>query len=221
MEIKIAPSLLAADWLRLGEEIEAVQQAGIDRLHCDVMDGHFVANLTIGPHIVEAVAKVARVPLDVHLLMNNPGDFIERLAEAGAAIIGFHVEASRHPERYIARIHECGKRASLTLNPGTPASAVEDHLEAVDQVLVMSVQPGFGGQKFMPEVLDKVRAIRRLAPSLDIEIDGGINTETAPLAIEAGANVLVAGTAIFGASDRRQAINALRNSAPRRSGRSH
>ena len=210
MEIKIAPSLLAADWLRLGEEVDSVQALGVDYLHCDIMDGHYVSNLSMGTPIVEAVARVARVPLDVHLMLDNPGEYIERFAEAGASIIGFHVEATRDPERLIARIHTCGKRASITLNPGTPARAVVDWLSAVDQVLVMSVHPGFGGQSFIPEVLEEVRSIRRHAPSLDIEIDGGIDAETARLAVAAGANVLVAGTAIFRAADRREAIETLR-----------
>jgi len=210
MEIKIAPSLLAADWLRLGEEVRSVEDAGADYLHCDIMDGHLVPNLSFGTPIVEALARVATVPLDVHLMLDNPGEHIERFAEAGASIIGFHAEATRDPERLIARIHNCGKRASVTLNPGTPAGAVVDCVGAADQVLVMSVHPGFGGQAFIPEVLEKVRWIRGHAPSLDIEIDGGINAETAPLAIAAGANVLVAGTAVFGAADRREAIDALR-----------
>jgi ribulose-phosphate 3-epimerase len=211
MQIKIAPSLLAADWLHLGDEIESVQEAGCDLLHCDIMDAHFVPNLTMGPPIIEAAAKVARVPLDVHLMLESPGDCVEAFAEAGASIIGFHVEVVRDPLSLVARIRDLGKRASLTLNPGTPAHAVADYLDAVDQVLVMSVHPGFGGQRFIPEVLDKVLCIRRQAPEgLDIEIDGGINAETARDAIAAGANVLVAGTAIFGAGDRRQAIAQLR-----------
>jgi len=211
MQVKIAPSLLAADWLRLAEEIAAVQDAGADLLHCDVMDAHFVPNLTMGLPIVEAVARFARVPVDVHLILDNPGDYIERFAEAGASIIGFHVEVTRRPRELAARIRACGKRASVVLNPGTPGTAVADCLDAVDQVLVMSVHAGFGGQEFIPAVLDKVRLIRRLAPSgLDIEIDGGINPQTAKDAVSAGANVLVAGTAIFGATDRAQAIRALR-----------
>ena len=210
MDIKIAPSLLACDWLRLGEEVASVQEGGCDYLHCDIMDAHFVPNLSFGTPVVQALARVATVPLDVHLMLDNPGEYIERFADAGADIIGFHAEATRDPERLITRIHTCGKRASITLNPGTSARAVLDWLSAVDQVLVMSVHPGFGGQKFIPEVLEEVRQLREHAPSVDIEIDGGINAETARLAIAAGANVLVAGTSVFGADDRRAAIAALR-----------
>ncbi len=211
MQVKIAPSLLAADWLRLGEEVASVEAAGADLLHCDVMDGHFVPNLSMGTAIVEAVARVARVPLDVHLMLDNPGDFVEAFAEAGAATIGFHVEVVSEPRKLADAIRALGKRASLTLSPATPADAAAGLLDALDQVLVMSVEPGFGGQGFIPGVLDKVRAIRRLAPEgLDIEIDGGINAATAREAVEAGANVLVAGTAVFGARDRAQAIQALR-----------
>ena len=216
MQIEIAPSLLAADWLRLGDEIAEVQKAGADRLHCDVMDGHYVPNLSMGFPIVEAVAKVAAVPVEVHLMLDNPADYVEQVARLGGSIIGYHVEVVRDPGELAARIHDLGKRAFLTLNPGTPAEAVLDHLDVVDQVLVMSVHPGFGGQAFISEVLEKVQRIRRQAPSgLDIEIDGGINPLTARAAVEAGANVLVAGTDIFGAADRRQAIAALRGCAER------
>jgi len=211
MGVKVAASLLAADWLRLGEEVESAQEGGTDLLHCDIMDGHFVPNLTMGPQVVAAVARRARVPLDVHLMLDNPGDYIVPFAEAGASIIGFHLEATGDPGQLIRRIHECGVRCSLTLNPDTPAEAAEPFLGQVEQVLVMSVYPGFGGQKFMPEVLGKVRRIREAAPDgLDIEIDGGINRQTARQAVAAGANILVAGTAVFGAPDRRKAIAELR-----------
>lgn len=211
MHVKIAPSLLAADCLRLGEEIESVEKAGADLLHCDVMDAHLVPNLSMGPYVIEAFARATRLPLDVHLMLDNPGPYVATFAQAGAASIGFHVEVVREPGALIDRIHALGVRASLTLNPGTPARAVEDYLDAVDQVLVMTVHPGFGGQEFIAEVLDKVRRLRQVGPSsLDIEVDGGINPQTARKAVAAGANVLVAGTAIFGCRDRQQAIRALR-----------
>jgi ribulose-phosphate 3-epimerase len=211
MSIQIAPSLLAADWLRLGEEVIDVQNAGADRLHLDVMDGHYVPNLSMGPQVVEAVARIATIPLDVHLIMTNPQDHLETFAEAGASILSFHVEAVEDASWLVARIHAYGKAAGLTINPHTPPATIEPYLSTVEQVLVMSVTPGFGGQEFMPEVLETVRRLRRRAPrTLNIEIDGGINADTAPLAVQAGANILVAGTAIFGAEDRAEAISALR-----------
>ena len=211
MRIKIAPSLLAADWLRIGQEVASVEDAGADLLHFDVIDGHFAPNLTLGQQAVRAVASVARVPLDVHLMLDNPGDFIEEFAQAGAAILGFHVEVTRQPGQLIERVRACGKQVSLVLCPGTPAEAVKDYLDSLDQVLVMSVHPGFGGQDFIPQVLDKVSAIRSWGPrGLDIEVDGGITPLTARAAVAAGANVLVAGTACFGRADRAAAIRALR-----------
>jgi ribulose-phosphate 3-epimerase len=214
MQIKIAPSLLAADWLRLGEEIESVQQAGCDLLHCDIMDAHFVQNLSMGTPIVEAVATMARVPVDVHLMLDNPESYLARFAEAGADIVGFHAEVTRDPRGLVRRIHDLGKLACISLNPGTSADRVLDVLDVVDQVLVMSVHPGFGGQRFIAQVLQQVRRIRQAGPpTLDVEIDGGIGPDTARLAAEAGANVLVAGTSVFGVEDRRSAIAALRTAA--------
>lgn len=211
MPIQIAPSLLAADWLRIGEEVQDVQRAGADRLHLDVMDGHFVPNLTMGPKMAEAVARVATIPLDVHLMIDNPGDHLEAFAEAGADIIGFHVEVVDDPPAMARRLHDRGIGASLVLNPDTDPAAVLPYLQDVDQVLVMSVYPGFGGQSFLEHTLESARRFRAAGrPELDIEIDGGINGETAPRAVQAGVNILVAGTAIFGAADRAQAIDGLR-----------
>jgi ribulose-phosphate 3-epimerase len=214
MSILIAPSLLAADWLRLGEEVMDIQRGGADHLHLDVMDGHFVPNLTMGPQIVKAIARITTLPLDVHLIIDNPEEYIEIFADAGASILSFHIEVVQDVRGLIARIHDLGKQAGLTVSLETDIARIEPYLDIVDQMMVMSVNPGFGGQPFQAEALGHVRHIRRLAPpSLDIEIDGGINRETAPLAAEAGANILVAGTAVFGEPDRAEAIRALRHAA--------
>jgi ribulose-phosphate 3-epimerase len=208
--IKIAPSLLAADFANLKEEIARVEAAGCDMLHLDVMDGHFVPNLTIGPFIVKAIRRLTRLPLDAHLMIENPDRYLASFVEAGADSITVHAEAcgqglGRTLEALRARRVGCG----VSLKPATPLEALDGHLSAVDMVLLMTVNPGFGGQSFMPEVLPKVSALRRVFAG-DIQVDGGINRETSRQAVEAGANVLVAGTAIFGKPDVKQAIEELR-----------
>lgn len=200
-KVRIAPSILSADFARLGEEVRAVTEAGADYIHIDVMDGHFVPNLTIGPAVVKALRPHSDLPFDVHLMISPVDPYIPQFAEAGADIITVHPEAGPHVHRSIQLIKSLGKKAGASINPGTPAEVLNDIIGMLDLVLVMSVNPGFGGQAFIDRSLDKVRAIRtRLDASgrdIDLEVDGGINTETAPAVIEAGANVLVAGTATF------------------------
>jgi len=200
-KVRIAPSILSADFARLGEEVRAVTAAGADYIHIDVMDGHFVPNITIGPAVVKALRPHSDLPFDVHLMISPVDPYIPQFAEAGADIITVHPEAGPHIHRSIQLIKSLGKKAGASINPGTPAEVLNDIIGMLDLVLVMSVNPGFGGQAFIDRSLDKVRAIRtRLDASgrdIDLEVDGGINTETAPAVIEAGANVLVAGTATF------------------------
>jgi len=208
--IKIAPSLLAADFSRLGREIEEAESAGADLLHVDVMDGHFVPNITIGPFIVEAIKRAATVPLDVHLMITDPDKFAKAFIDAGADSIDFHIEVSPEPERLIETIHGRGLRAGIAISPETPVDAIAGLLDAVDQVMVMTVEPGFGGQGLIPECVRKVRRLAELSPDMDIFVDGGINTETVATVAEAGANTFVAGTAIFGEKDRSRAAASLR-----------
>ncbi len=186
-------------------------------IHIDVMDGRFVPNLTWGPPIVRAARQVTRLPLDVHLMIVEPDRYVEAFAEAGADVIGIHVEADPHAQRTLTRIRELGKRSCVTLNPQTPPAAIEYLLESVDQILVMSVNPGFGGQKFLPLVVRKIAELRRMIDErglqVDIEVDGGITEHTAPAVVAAGANVLVAGAAIFGHADRKGRIDAIRRAA--------
>jgi len=214
---RIAPSILSADFARLGEEVSAVARAGADWIHVDVMDGHFVPNLTIGPLVVEAVRRSTSLPLDVHLMIEKPERFVTEFVKAGAATIGVQVEACPHLHRTIAQIREAGARASVVLNPGTPANAIEPVLSDVDQVLVMTVNPGFGGQKFIESMLAKIATLRGMIDErgreVALEVDGGISLETIARAARAGADVFVAGTAIFGAPDYAQAIAALRKAA--------
>ena len=214
---RIAPSILAADFGRLAAQVESVEQAGADWIHVDVMDGHFVPNLTIGPVVVEAVKRVTRLPLDVHLMIEQPERYVDAFVKAGAATVGVHVEACPHLHRTVGQIREAGARASVVLNPGTPASAVEAVLGDVDQVLVMTVDPGFGGQSFIDSMIPKIAELRSWIDErgldVDLEVDGGISERTIGAAARAGADVFVAGTAVFGAPDRGEAIAALRRAA--------
>ena len=216
-ETVIAPSILACDFGRLFDEVQAVTDAGADWIHVDIMDGHFVPNITIGPRIVEAVRDATQLPLDVHLMIQQPERHIDSFVKSGATTVGVHAEACPHLHRTIAQIREAGARASVTINPGTPASAVEPVLGDVDQVLVMTVNPGFGGQRFIPGTLAKVEALRGWIRDRDLavalEVDGGITEDTIGSAARAGANAFVAGTAIFGAPDYREAIGVLRQAA--------
>jgi ribulose-phosphate 3-epimerase len=199
--VRIAPSILAADFSRLGDEIEAVTAAGADYIHVDVMDGHFVPNLTIGAVVVKALRKHSTLPFDCHLMIAPADPYIPEFAAAGADIITVHPEAGPHLHRSVALIKDHGKKAGVALNPATPIEAIEHVLDIIDLVLVMSVDPGFGGQTFIASVTDKIRALRAridaMGRAIDLEVDGGINHDTAPIAIAAGADVLVAGTATF------------------------
>jgi ribulose-phosphate 3-epimerase len=215
--VRIAPSILAANFATLGAEVDAVAQAGADWIHVDVMDGHFVPNLTIGPPVVKAVRQVTSLPLDVHLMIEAPERSLADYAEAGADRIGVHVETCPHLHRTLQQIRGLGKQACVVLNPATPAAAVEPVLGEVDQVLVMSVNPGFGGQKFIESVLPKLAQLRQWIDEreleVELEVDGGISPDTIERAARAGANVFVAGTAVFAASDYAAAIADLRKRA--------
>ena len=199
--IRIAPSILASDFAKLGEEVAAITAAGADYVHVDVMDGHFVPNITIGPEVVKALRSHSELPFDVHLMISPVDPFLGDFAAAGADIITLHPEAGPHLHRSVQHIKSLGKKAGVSLNPATPVEAVDHVLGDIDLVLVMSVNPGFGGQSFIPGALDKIAALRQKIDAtgrqIDLEVDGGINFETAPQAIAAGADVLVAGTATF------------------------
>ena len=212
--VRIAPSLLSADFARLAEEVARVEEAGADWLHVDVMDGHFVPNLTIGPPVVEALRKVTSLPLDVHLMMTNPDAFIAEFAEAGADYLTVHVEACPHLHRTVQSIKERGVKAGVTLNPATPAVALSEIVRDADLILIMSVNPGFGGQKFIPSSLEKIAEVRTLIDRTRshalLEVDGGIKPDNADAILSAGADVLVAGSAVFSGGDYAAAITALR-----------
>lgn len=203
--VKIAPSILSADFARLGEQVAEAEAAGADYIHVDVMDGHFVPNITVGPLVVEAVRRTTRLPLDVHLMIEAPERYIARFAKAGADILTVHVEACPHLHRVVQQIKGLGVQAGVSLNPATPLGSLEEILGDVDLVLVMTVNPGFGGQEFIAGMLSKIRRLRRRLDErglkCELEVDGGINAETAPEVVAAGANVLVAGQAIFGAEE--------------------
>lgn len=212
--VLIAPSILAADFARLGEEVARVEQAGADLIHVDVMDGHFVPNLTVGPPIVKALRKVTRLPLDVHLMMTNPESYLTDFAENGANYLTVHVEACPHLHRTIQRIKELGVNAGVTLNPSTPITTLEEIAPSVDLVLIMSVNPGFGGQQFIPASLGKISRTRdllyRTGSRALLEVDGGVKVENAGEIVHAGADILVAGSAIFSTPDYRATIQAFR-----------
>ncbi len=215
--IKVAPSILSADFSRLGDEIKAVEAAGADVIHVDVMDGHFVPNITIGPLIVEAARKTTKLPLDVHLMITNPELYIADFAKAGADYITVHVETAFHLNRLVQSIREHrGVRAAVALNPATPLTSLDYVLADVDMVLIMSVNPGFGGQAFIPSALEKIAKLRKRIDELglktEIEVDGGVKPSNAAEVIEAGADILVAGSAVFGAGDYAAAIRGIRGS---------
>ncbi len=212
--VKFSPSILTADFVHLGDAIEELDNAKTDMFHLDVMDGLFVPNISIGIPVVDSIRKATNTVLDVHLMIDRPHRYIEQFAKAGADIIGFHIEAGSDVKETIDLIHSYGKKACLTIKPKTAAEEVFPYLNDLEMVLVMSVEPGFGGQKFMPESLPKIKAIREKADELgldiDIEVDGGINLDTAPLAVEAGANVLVTGNVLFSAEDKTKRLAELR-----------
>ena len=215
MSVQIAPSILSADFAALGEAVATAERGGADLIHIDVMDGHFVPNITIGPLVVKALKRVATRPLDVHLMIAEPDRYIEAFAEAGAAMISVHVEVLPHLHRTVHAIKALGAKAGVVLNPSTPVCAIEEIAADVDFVLVMSVNPGFGGQSFIPRSVEKIAAVRALLnrsgnPGAEIEVDGGIDMKTAARVVEAGARILVAGNAVFGSPNPEQATRDLK-----------
>ena len=219
MSARIAPSILSADFARLADEVARVEGAGADQIHVDVMDGHFVPNITIGPPVVAALKRVTALPLDVHLMIEEPDRYLEAFAKAGASIITVHAEAVTHLHRTLTRIRQLGVRAGVAVNPSTPVSHLREVMPEIDLILIMSVNPGFGGQSFIPRSLMKVEEARTLlaatGPRAAIEVDGGVALTTAPDLVEAGATMLVAGASIFGTPDAAAATRALRAAAGR------
>lgn len=211
---KIAPSILSADFSKLGEEILAVEAAGADWIHIDVMDGHFVPNITIGPGPIQSLRKITRLPFDVHLMIENPERYIDSFADAGSDVITVHVEAARHLHRTIAHIRERGIKAGVSLNPATPLVQVEPILNDVDVLLIMTVNPGFGGQKFIRSALPKIRKAREMvnstAPNVAIEVDGGVTLHNIKSIAEAGADIIVAGASVFGSGNYKQTIGSMK-----------
>lgn len=212
--VKIAPSILSADFSRLGEEIKEAEKSGADLIHIDVMDGHFVPNLTIGPPVVKAVRKVTGLPLDVHLMIEDPDRFVEDFVKAGADLITVHAEASVHLDRSINFIKESGAKAGVSLNPSTPLNVLDFVLSEVDMVLLMSVNPGFGGQKFIPQTMDKIRMLKEIIQKkgikADIEVDGGVNTDNVGEVAAAGADIVVMGSAFFNSKDYSAVVKTVR-----------
>lgn len=215
--IKISPSVLACDFSRLGEEVSRVEKAGADLLHLDVMDGMFVPNISFGPDVIKSVRKQSGLIFDVHLMIENPGRYISKFVQAGADIITIHYESCENHEAVLQMIKSAGVKTSVSIKPATPAFVLEPLLPYLDMVLVMTVEPGFGGQKFMLETMENVRLLRNMIKTgnyeIDIEVDGGINTESAAIAAAAGANVLVAGSSVFHAEDAKKAISDIRAAA--------
>lgn len=212
--VKIAPSILSADFSRLGEEIKAAEKAGADLIHIDVMDGHFVPNITIGPLVVKAVKKVASKPLDVHLMIEDPDHYIKEFADSGADIITVHEEVCKHLHRSIQNIKECGVKAAVSINPATPVRNIEEILPYLDMVLVMSVNPGFGGQKFIPEMLSKIELLKSIITeknlSIEIEVDGGVNVDNVADVDNAGADIVVMGSAFYNSEDYTETVKKVR-----------
>jgi len=213
--VKIAPSILSADFSRLGDEIKAVEDAGADWIHVDVMDGHFVPNITVGPPVIESIRKVTKLPLDVHLMIEHADCYVKSFAEAGADLLTVHVEACPHLNRTLQTIRELDVRAGVVLNPATPLSSLEEVLHEIDMVLLMSVNPGFSGQSFIPSILDKASNLRDIMShyedEIEMQVDGGVRVDNAGKIKEAGASVLVAGSAIFNSKDYKKTIQQLRD----------